>query len=122
MYEQRYERCAKLNRSKKIFATGFFKVRGVNVNHAELKDFMFRNPLVNDFQGVLVTGDDALETLELHIEVKRGADADAVAAKVTDDVKRSFEITPEIRVLELGSLAKAFEASIKAPRFVDRRT
>ncbi len=102
--------------------TGFFKVRGVNVNHAELEDFLFRNPLVNDFQGVLVTGDGALETLELHIEVKRGADADAVAGKVTDDVKRSFEITPEIRVLELGSLAKAFEASIKAPRFVDRRT
>ena len=38
--------------------TGFFKVRGVNVNHAELEDFMFRNPAVNDFQGVLVTGDD----------------------------------------------------------------
>ena len=102
--------------------TGFFKVRGVNINHAELEDFMFQNPLVNDFQGVLVTGDGGLETLELHIEVKRGADSDAVARTVLDDVKRSFEITPEIRVLELGSLAKAFESSIKAPRFVDRRS
>jgi len=124
------ERGASLGRYAELFpmirhaqrTTGFFKVRGVNVNHAELEDFMFRNPLVNDFQGVLVTGDDALETLELHIEVKRGADADAVAGEVTKDVKRSFEITPEIRVLDLGSLAKAFEASIKAPRFVDRRT
>ena len=102
--------------------TGFFKVRGVNINHAEMEDFMFRNPLVNDFQGVLVTGDGALETLELHIEVKRGADSDAVARTVSDDVKRSFEITPEVRVLALGSLAKAFESSIKAPRFVDQRT
>ena len=124
------ERGASLGRYAELFpmirhaqrTTGFFKVRGVNVNHAELEDFMFRNPLVNDFQGVLVTGDDALETLELHIEVKRGADAVAVAGEVTKDVKRSFEITPEIRVLDLGSLAKAFEASIKAPRFVDRRT
>ena len=102
--------------------TGFFKVRGVNVNHAELEDFMFRNPEVNDFQGVLVTGDDALETLELHIEIKRGADAAAIADGVARDVKRTFEISPELRVLELGTLAKAFESSIKAPRFVDRRT
>jgi phenylacetate-CoA ligase len=102
--------------------TGFFKVRGVNVNHAELEDFMFRNPEVNDFQGVLVTGADALETLELHIEVKRGAAGEAIARGVADDVKRAFGFTPEISVLELGVLAKAFESSIKAPRFVDQRT
>lgn len=102
--------------------TGFFKVRGVNVNHAELEDFMFRNPLVNDFQGVLVTGDDALETLELRIEVKRDADSGAVASRIADDVRRAFEISPEVQVLEIGTLAKAFESSIKAPRFVDERT
>lgn len=102
--------------------TGFFKVRGVNVNHAELEDFLFQNPLVNDFQGVLVTSKDALETLELHIEIKRGADAMAVADGVAQDIKRTFEISPELRVLELGTLAKLFESSIKAPRFVDKRT
>ena len=102
--------------------TGFFKVRGVNVNHAELEDFLFQNPLVNDFQGVLVTSKDALETLELHIEIKRGADAMAVADGVAHDIKRTFEISPELCVLELGTLAKLFESSIKAPRFVDKRT
>ena len=35
--------------------TGFFKVRGVNVNHAEFEDFMFRNADVLDFQAVLET-------------------------------------------------------------------
>ena len=102
--------------------TGFFKVRGVNVNHAELEDFLFQNPLVNDFQGVLVTSKDALEILELHIEIKRGADAMAVADGVAQDIKRTFEISPELCVLELGTLAKLFESSIKAPRFVDKRT
>lgn len=102
--------------------TGFFKVRGVNVNHADLEDFMFQNPLVNDFQGVLVTSGDALETLELHIEVKRGADAMAVVEDVAQDVKRTFQISPTLCVLKLGTLAKAFESSIKAPRFVDKRT
>jgi len=35
--------------------TGFFKIRGVNVNHTEFEDFMFGNPRVNDFQGVLAS-------------------------------------------------------------------
>ncbi len=101
---------------------GFFKIRGVNVNHAEFEDFMVRNGRVNDFQGVLVTGDDALETLRVRVEVRRDADPRAVADEVTQSVKRVFEITPEVEVLELGTLAKAFETSIKAPRFVDERS
>ena len=38
--------------------TGFFKIRGVNVNHSEFEDFMFRYPEINDFQGVLITDDE----------------------------------------------------------------
>ena len=101
--------------------TGFFKIRGVNVNHAEFEDFMFSNQLVNDFQAVLVTDADALETLSVLIEVKRGSDESAVISKVSADVKATFEVSPRIEVLELGTLAKQFESSIKAPRFVDRR-
>ncbi len=101
--------------------TGFFKLRGVNVNHSEFEDFMFRNVLVNDFQAVLVTGEDELETLRLRIEIKRGSDAAAVAEQVASEVRHTFEISPETEVLELGTLAKLFEGSIKAPRFVDER-
>jgi phenylacetate-CoA ligase len=102
--------------------TGFFKVRGVNVNHSEFEDFMFRNPEVNDFQGVLVTDESALETLRVRVEVKRGADGKAVCAEIAASVKKTFEITPEVELLELGTLAKQFESSIKAPRFVDQRS
>ena len=101
--------------------TGFFKIRGVNVNHSEFEDFMFRNPEVNDFQGVLVTDDGALETLRVRIEVKRGADPKMVSDRLAGDIKATFEVTPEIELLDLGALAKAFETSIKAPRFVDER-
>jgi phenylacetate-CoA ligase len=101
--------------------TGFFKIRGVNINHAEFEDFMFRHAQVNDFQGVLVTGADALETLRVRIEVQREADGEAVAGEIAGAVKHTFEVTPEVEVLELGTLAKAFESSIKAPRFVDQR-
>ena len=102
--------------------TGFFKVRGVNVNHSEFEDFMFRNPSVNDFQGVLVTDQSALETLRVRVEVKRGVDARIVCAEIASAVKKTFEITPEIELLELGTLAKQLESSIKAPRFVDQRS
>ncbi len=64
--------------------TGFFKIRGVNVNHAELEDFMFRNPAINDFQGVLVTDDSGLETMRLRIEVKRGVDAGPIEAELLE--------------------------------------
>ncbi len=102
--------------------TGFFKIRGVNLNHSEFEDFMFRNPDINDFQAILETGDDDLENMRVKIEIKRGADTDAVAAAMVDEIKRVFEISAIIDVQELGTLAKAFEASIKAPRFVDERS
>ena len=102
--------------------TGFFKIRGVNVNHAELEDLMFRNAAVNDFQAVLETSTaTALEGLRLLIEVKRDAAQDAVIAAVRDEVKRVFEVTAVVDVQPIGTLAAEFEKSTKAPRFVDRR-
>ena len=102
--------------------TGFFKVRGVNVNHAEFEDFMFRNPDVLDFQAVLETEPGTgLEGLRVLIEIKGVINAAAVTLKVIGDVKNTFEVTPAVDVLPRGSLAVEFERSLKAPRFVDRR-
>jgi phenylacetate-CoA ligase len=100
--------------------TGFFKVRGININHPELEDFMFRDPAVNDFKCELLApgGNDVLR---LAIEVKRGAEGGTVAAALSQRVKETFEVTPEVVVLETGTLAREFEASVKAPRFADRR-
>ncbi|HSD44418.1 MAG TPA: AMP-binding protein [Burkholderiales bacterium] len=100
--------------------TGFFKVRGVNVNHPEFEDFMFRVPEVNDFKCEAVSTGD-LDQLRVSIEVKRGAEPAAVAAALARAVKQSFEVTPEVIVLETGTLAREFESSVKAPRFADRR-
>lgn len=101
--------------------SGFFKIRGVNLNHAEFEDFIFLNEEINDFQVVLVTGDDDLEHMRVLIEVKRGADEQAVSGKLAEDIKRVFEVLGDIEVVELGTLASAFAKSIKAPRFVDER-
>jgi phenylacetate-CoA ligase len=100
--------------------TGFFKIRGVNLNHAEFEDFMFRNVQIADFKAELVTPSD-LEVLLVSIEARRDADRPAVATAVRQSVRDTFGLTPDVVVLETGTLAKEFESSVKTPRFIDRR-
>jgi phenylacetate-CoA ligase len=101
--------------------TGFFKVKGVNINHADFEDFIFANPDITDFQGVLSTDATGKEAFGVRIELRRTADAAAVTAALGDDIKRVFEVTAKIELLETGTLAKAFESALKAVRFVDER-
>ncbi len=101
--------------------SGFFKVRGINLGHQDLEDFLFRRAEIGDFLAEAVN-EGGLDVLRLSIEVRRDADANAVSAAVTADVKAQFELAPQVVVLEAGTLARAFEANIKAARFVDRRS
>jgi phenylacetate-CoA ligase len=100
--------------------TGFFKVRGINLGHQDLEDFMFRHAEIGDFRAEAVN-DGGNDALRLSIELRRGAQADAVSGMLINEVKEKFELAPQIVVLETGTLAKEFEANVKAARFVDRR-
>jgi phenylacetate-CoA ligase len=100
--------------------SGFFKIRGINVNHADFEDFVFRNVDISDFKAELVTERD-LETLLVSVELRRGVDPATAAERLRVAVHERFELTPRIVVVETGTLAKEFEASVKTPRFVDRR-
>ncbi len=102
--------------------TGFFKLRGVNINHAEFEDFMFRDPAITDFQGVMSTADSGLEQFTVRIEIGRGQEVESVVADLIEAIRSTFEISAEIEVLERGTLAKDFEKFLKAVRFVDERT
>lgn len=95
--------------------TGFFKVRGVNINHAELEDLLFRDPDVVDFRAEVYNSGDN-DVLHLHVE-KRSADREGTV----EAVRRAFQISPEVTLLPRGTIAKDFEAAVKAPRFVDKR-
>jgi phenylacetate-CoA ligase len=99
--------------------SGFFKIRGINVNHADFEDFIFRNVDISDFKAELITERD-LESLLVSVEVRRGVDPAAAAKRLKSAVHDRFELTPRIVVVETGTLAKVFEASVKMPRFVDR--
>lgn len=100
--------------------TGFFKIRGVNISHGEFEDFVFRDATVNDFRCEAVTVEDR-DVLRVLVELKRDVEPAEALKRIATDIKRVFEVTPEVVLLAPGTLAKEFEASIKAPRIVDRR-
>ncbi len=80
-----------------------------------------QNREINDFKAELVTNATGLDLMRLSIEVRRGAERGAVAEAVAAATKATFEVTPDIVVLDTGTLAKEFESSVKAPRFSDKR-
>jgi phenylacetate-CoA ligase len=100
--------------------SGFFKIRGININHGEFEDLMFRMAAISDFKCEAVTI-DGLDVLRLCVEIRREADPAATVALVEREIKRVFEVTPKVVTLGLGTLAREFEGSIKAPRILDLR-
>jgi phenylacetate-CoA ligase len=94
---------------------GFFKVRGVNINHAELEDLLFRDPDVVDFRAE-VYDSQGNDVLHLHVEMRNQQ-----REKIIATLKTTFQVTPEVSLLPRGQIAKDFEAAVKAPRFVDKR-
>lgn len=99
---------------------GFFKIRGVNINHQEFEDFMFGNDQVMDFKAELVTESDN-ELLRVHVEIATDADQEVLRTQIARDTKNTFEVSPDVVVLPRGTLAREFEGSVKTPRFADRR-
>jgi len=99
---------------------GFFKVRGVNLGHQDLEDFMFRHVEIGDFRAE-VLNEGGNDILRLSIEIRRSADRESFANALSGKIKAAFELAPQVVVLETGTLAREFEANVKAARFVDRR-
>jgi phenylacetate-CoA ligase len=100
--------------------SGFFKVRGINLGHQDLEDFMFRHHEIGDFRAEALN-EGGNDVLRLSIECRRGADGAALCRLIGGEVKARFELAPQMVLLETGTLAKEFEANVKAARFVDRR-
>ena len=94
---------------------GFFKVRGVNINHADLEDILFRDPQVVDFRAEVANEGDN-DVLRLFVESRSTHETGIVNA-----VRKTFQINPQVTLLPRGTIAKEFEAAVKPPRFVDKR-
>ncbi len=99
---------------------GFFKVRGVNINHSEFEDLMFTQPQLAEFTLSAENRGDA-DILHLRVELTKGSDPTRETSYLSDLVKGTFEVTPEINILERGTIGAEFEKTIKAQRFSDNR-
>ncbi len=99
---------------------GFFKVRGVNINHSEFEDMIFAQASIAEFR-LSAENRGGSDILLLRLELTGGADQASETARITDLVKNTFEVTPEIEVLSRGTIGTEFEKTIKAERFSDNR-
>ena len=81
---------------------------------------MFRHVEVADFRAeALNEGDN--DVLRISIEVRRGVDPAKLCGQLASEMKEQFELAPQMVCLDAGTLAREFEANVKAARFVDRR-
>jgi len=81
---------------------------------------MFRRLEIGDFRAEALN-EGGNDILRVSIETKRGVDTGAMSRALAEEIKQTFELVPQIVVLETGTLAREFEANVKAARFVDRR-
>lgn len=100
---------------------GFFKVRGVNINHADLEDAMYRDAEITDFRAEIHSADSGNDVLHIFAEARRDAVTEPIRTRIIATVKSTFQVSPEVSFLAPGTIAREFEANVKAPRFVDRR-
>jgi hypothetical protein len=56
------------------------------------------------------------DVLHLHVEMRRQE-----PRIVSEAIRKTFQVSPEVTLLPRGAIAKDFEAAVKAPRFVDKR-
>lgn len=76
---------------------------------------MFANRDIADFR-CEVTNDGGLDQLVVVVELR----ADCVD-EIESAIKAKFEVTPVIRRVPPGTIAREFESAVKAPRFLDKR-
>ena len=124
-----WKKCGKTKSKFQVFpviqhahrTAGFFKIKGVNINHQEFEDFMFEMEKINDFKAELVTGENGDDQFTVSVEVKSELVQKGFVTHLKEKTKNVFEVTPKIKILQSGTLANEFEHSVKAPRFSDKR-
>jgi phenylacetate-CoA ligase len=77
---------------------------------------MFRMPEVVDFRAEVYNSATGNDVLHLHVETRN-----LKQEGVVEGIRKTFQVTPEVTLLPRGTIAKEFEANIKAPRFIDKR-
>ncbi len=92
----------------------FSKVRGTNLNHAEVEDALYGVSGLLDFR-VSITAD---ERIVVEVEVS----STELIQTVEKLFSERFGVRAEATAVERATIAKSVETQVKAQRFVDRRS
>jgi len=93
--------------------------KGVNFYPRQVEQVLLRQPgLGHEYQIVLEAGDGGADTMTIVVEAEPGCDP-AVAGRIRHALHDLLNLSPEVRLCELGELERA---PGKAVRVVDRRT
>jgi hypothetical protein len=63
-----------------------------------------------------------MEHLDVFIEVRGDVPSADITENLQANIRNTFEVTAGVNILERGTLALEFEQSVKAQRFLDKRT
>ena len=81
---------------------------------------MHRRLEIGDFK-VEVVETNTLDELRIYIEVRGEKRPEIVQQELKLKVREIFELTPEVLLLQLGTLEKEFQSQVKQQRFIDKR-
>jgi phenylacetate-CoA ligase len=96
---------------------GFFKVKGINLNHAEVEDSLYQIPGLVDFRVSVTPQERLLVELECGAEVRK-----ELRAGVEELFLSRFGLRCDAAFVERGAIARSLEGQVKPLRFVDQRT
>ena len=81
---------------------------------------MNRRLEISDFK-VEVAETETLDSMTISVEIGKSPDAEKVIENLKEDVRRVFEVSSEIALIEPGTLEKEFQSQLKQQRFIDKR-
>jgi phenylacetate-CoA ligase len=100
--------------------TGFFKIRGVNINHVELEDLLLSTAEVADYRVTAIL-DGTRELLRIEVEPDSRVSAQQAVAVTSAAVERAFGLAPSVMALDTGVIARELQNQVKQTRVFDRR-
>ncbi len=100
--------------------SGFFKLRGVNINHNELEEKLLTLDDVSDYLVTALIEDD-VEILRIEVETRSGALEQEACTRVHEHVTHTFGLAPDVRRVPPGSIESRLAAQVKQNRVFDHR-
>src|SRR5439155_22912119 len=98
------------------------KIKGENVFPNEVDEIVFARPEIGEYQARVFIGAKGRDEAEMRIGLAEDvADADAVLARLRDELKRRTNVSFDLRRVPLDELPRLTTPDVKPRRWTDAR-